>query len=568
MKKSTKLIVVLSFCMFIVSVALVAVFATTNFGITANGKIRFDFDDDVDVTFSKGYFENMTAPSDSFQKFTVSKDVDDVREVEGYQSWESGGELYFTEESEGMGRLIFTVINNAPVSSEDYIFVDFQTNTKLGTSPVTVTPSADFCIGPGKSHTFDVEFKVQDINSPVDMQQYQLIIWVRLERPSESTGSIVTEDGWFIDEDYNLEIQLEFDDLRSTATVVDVQSCEKGGTLPAYVIYKNRYYTVNAIGDYAFQPVYDWLKSIYFQSTVTKIGEYAFKSIDSLTSVTFPHSIETIGDYAFDGCMSLTGNVSLPPRLKTLGAGAFQYTKFTGTLRIPRGLEVISESAFCGCTSLTSLVLPEGLTRISDSAFSECDNLAGNLILPNTVTYLGECCFYDCPKLTGQLIIPPSVIEIRGEAFRGCNGFSALILNEGLEVIGYRAFKELDNLQNYLYLPTTLREIGTEAFCLTGFYGDFIIPEGITTISGGAFSGIGGMDLLVLPKSIQLIDKSAFSGTYFDNILCYTDVAPRVEANGFSWDEETYCYVPDSSYSDFENAGWDSFTLRPLSEWW
>ena len=96
MKKSTKLIVVLSFCMFIVSVALVAVFATTNFGITANGKIRFDFDDGVDVTFSKGYFENMTAPSSSFQKFTVSKDVDDVREVEGYQSWESAGTLNFT----------------------------------------------------------------------------------------------------------------------------------------------------------------------------------------------------------------------------------------------------------------------------------------------------------------------------------------------------------------------------------------------------------------------------------------------------------------------------------------
>ena len=569
MKKSTKLVVILSFCMFIVSVALVTVLAVTDFGLTAHGFIRFGLDKNIDVTFSQGHLENMTSSNDSFQSFTVNKDNDDnIQAVEGYQSWVSGITLNFTEDSEGMGRLVFTVINNAPVNSDEHLRVSFSTNTTVNSS-ISATPSADFCIRPGSSHTFDIEFVAQNINYSTISSSFQIRIDVNLYTTENMIG--LDDDGWFIDEDYGTEIQMELDELRHTATITHVENYSEDSMLPHYVTYEGKIYTVNAIdspsGDAVFYNAYDNISSISFPTTMTYLGAHIFENSKTLTSISLPHSVEYIGESAFIECTNLAGTAMLPPRLKTIGAYAFQNTKISGTLRIPRGLEIISDSAFSCCKNLTGLILPEGLTRISDSAFCECDNLAGNLILPNTVKYLGECCFYDCPKLTGQLIIPPSVIEISGEAFRGCTGFSALRLNEGLEVIGFRAFKELDNLQGSLYLPTTLREIGIEAFCLTGFDGELIIPEGITTISGGAFASINNFFLLVLPKSLQKISSSAFNNTYFDVILCYADVLPLVEVNGFAWDEETHCYVPDASYSDYENAGWDSFSLYKLSEW-
>ena len=83
-----------------------------------------------------------------------------------------------------------------------------------------------------------------------------------------------------------------------------------------------------AMKDYDYDnnlsPVYNNsnVKKVVIEDGVTSIGNWAFESCNSLTSITIPNSVTSIGDYAFHSCSGLT-SITIPDGVTSIGSHAF-----------------------------------------------------------------------------------------------------------------------------------------------------------------------------------------------------------------------------------------------------
>ena len=87
------------------------------------------------------------------------------------------------------------------------------------------------------------------------------------------------------------------------------------------------------------------------ERTVVGIGDEAFLSCTSITSVVIPDTVTYIGDWAFANCSNLE-SVTLPNSIKSIGYGAFSYCRSLSSIIIPNSVEVIEGYAFWSCYSL------------------------------------------------------------------------------------------------------------------------------------------------------------------------------------------------------------------------
>ena len=165
---------------------------------------------------------------------------------------------------------------------------------------------------------------------------------------------------------------------------------------------------------------------------VTAIGDYAFYSCSSMTSIVIPDSVTAIGYGAFCGCSSLTSIV------------------------IPDSVTAIGAFAFHRCSSLTSIVIPDSVTAISDSAFSSCWSLT-SIVIPDSVTAIGDYAFGGCSSLT-SIVIPDSVTAIGEKAFRDCRSLTSIVIPDSVKTIGKDAFKDCEALRNIRISPNALAE--------------------------------------------------------------------------------------------------------------
>ena len=129
----------------------------------------------------------------------------------------------------------------------------------------------------------------------------------------------------------------------------------------------------------------------------TTIGEHAFHSCSSLTSVSLPNAT-TIGVYAFYLCKSLV-SASLPNAV-TIGESAFDTCSSLTSVSL-QNVATIGMFAFSLCSSLTSVYLPNART-IGKDAFGSCGSLT-SVYLPNATT-IGDGAFSSCDKLEAVIV--------------------------------------------------------------------------------------------------------------------------------------------------------------------
>ena len=115
-------------------------------------------------------------------------------------------------------------------------------------------------------------------------------------------------------------------------------------------------------------------------NSVTSIGDYAFLSCGSLTSVTIGNSVTSIGASAFASCGSLT-SVTIPNSVTSIGDYAFSNCRGLTSVTIGNGVTSIGESAFFGCD------IPEVISNIEDP-FTIATNTFSNNTFINATLYV------------------------------------------------------------------------------------------------------------------------------------------------------------------------------------
>ena len=166
------------------------------------------------------------------------------------------------------------------------------------------------------------------------------------------------------------------------------------------------------------------------ERTVIAIGDEAFLSCTSITTVVIPDTVTSIGDWAFARCTALE-TIVIPASVTSIGKGAFSECTSLKTIIFEEGSQLtsIGDYAFNDCAAVTEIALPEGLTSIGLFAFNGCSGLT-SLKTPSTLKSIGDLAFYNCD---------------------GLNADGALVLNEGLEAIGKYAFAGINKY--YIVAP-------------------------------------------------------------------------------------------------------------------
>ena len=310
---------------------------------------------------------------------------------------------------------------------------------------------------------------------------------------------------------------------------------------------------ITSIGSTAFG-MCSSLSSITIPDSVTSIGETAFYNCTSLSSITIPSGVTSIGgSMAFMNCTSLS-SITIPDGVTSIGAGAFNYCTSLSSITIPDGVTSIGNNAFSICASLSSITIPTSVSSIGTSAFGGCFALS-SITIPGSVTSIDEGVFASCYALA-SITIPSSVTSIGRKAFYSCYSLSSITIPDGVTSIGQDAFQECYALAS-VTIPSSVTSIGAGAFDMCSALSSITIPDSVTSIGEGAFQGCYSLSSITIPSSVTSIGSYAFSDCSYMSFIKFESTTPPTVSSSDAWDNvstSTKILVPTGTLETYKTA--------------
>ena len=247
-----------------------------------------------------------------------------------------------------------------------------------------------------------------------------------------------------------------------------------GGKLPENIFYFDE--TTGTITKYIGSATNVEIPSTINGINVTTIGDNAFNSCTSLTSIEISEGVTSIGEYAFVDCTSLA-SVKIPSSVTSINEGAFCRCSALKSVEILNGLKTIGDSAFSDCTALTDITIPDSVTTICETAFSDCTALT-SIELPDNIKTIQFKTFMNCKSLA-SVKLPKNLTSIEEGAFANCKLLKDIEIPNGVTQILDGAFKACESLEE-ITIPNSVTSIGRGIFICCTSLKSITIPSSIT----------------------------------------------------------------------------------------
>jgi len=272
------------------------------------------------------------------------------------------------------------------------------------------------------------------------------------------------------------------------------------------------------------------LTQVIMTNDIKEIGSGTFANCTLLDKINLGGRITTISDYAFYNCDSLD-NIRLPRSLKNIGQYAFSKCDKLNNIELAENLEVIDSYAFAECKALKDITIADGISSIKSYAFMNCDELE-TFLIPRTIKTLEGNIFNGCDKLSTIQVLP-GVENIGDSAFEGMTSLKNIYMYEGLLSIGANAFASCESIE-YISFPNTLLAIGENAFSDCIKLNNLVIPASVNSIGQDAFVGCFGITYFSVQKENEVYDSR-------DNCNALIETATNTFIKAFK-----NCVIPDS----------------------